>query len=452
MFDSANPVNPVASSPGAQAAQPCDAPDTEELQRLLTRLASCDGAGAGEADLVDHLTVLEQLKSAAAAAQARVTATLDATRCRAEAARDVPVRERCRGLGAEVALARRDSPARGSRHLGLARALVHEMPHTLAALTRGDISEYRATLVVKETATLSREHREQVDRQLADTLTTSGDRAVAAAARAIGYRLDPGSVLRRTRGATADRHVTLRPAPDTMTYLTGFLPVAQGVACKVALDQHAETLRAAGDPRSRSQIVADVLVERLTGQATADATNVEINLVMTDTMLLDDDHSPAHLHGYGPIPAALARKITRDADRAWVRRLYTSPDRSALVAMDSRRRTFTGGLRHFLVLRDQTCRTPWCDAPIRHVDHITPDADGGPTSADNGQGLCESCNYTKQLAGWLSRLRSDEADGVHTVETTTPTGHRHRSHPPPPTRRIDIFSPLEEEILKIIAA
>ncbi len=86
------------------------------------------------------------------------------------------------------------------------------MPDTHAALTRGEISEYRATLMVKETALLSRADRRQVDAELAGRLAGLGDRAVAAAARKIGYRLDPGSVLRRTRGARGDRHVGLRPA------------------------------------------------------------------------------------------------------------------------------------------------------------------------------------------------------------------------------------------------
>ena len=98
----------------------------------------------------------------------------------------------------------------------------------------------------------------------------------------------------------------------------------------------------------------------------------------------------------------------READHAWLRRLYTTPDRSSLVAMDSRRRTFTGGLRRFLVLRDQVCRTPWCDAPIRHLDHVRSDIEDGETSAGNAQGLCESCNYTKQIAGWLARSLADE--------------------------------------------
>ena len=45
--------------------------------------------------------------------------------------------------------------------------------------------------------------------------------------------------------------MTLRPAPDTMTLLTGFLPVAQGVAAYAALTRDADQLKQHGDPRSR---------------------------------------------------------------------------------------------------------------------------------------------------------------------------------------------------------
>lgn len=405
-------------------------PPREELRGLLSRCAAIDGSGLPEAELIDHLGLLEQLKSAAAAAQARVTATLVATRSRAEAEAGVPVGKRCRGLGAEVALARRDSPARGGRHLGLATALVHEMPQTLAALTRGQISEWRATVMVRETAVLTREHRSQVDAELAGRLSMLGDRGVAAAARTVGYRLDPGSVLRRARGAHADRRVGLRPAPDTMTHLTGFLPVAQGVACKVALEKHADRLRAQGDPRTRGQLMADALVERVTGVGEAGSVDVEVQVVMTDTSLLGDDHTPARLAGYGPIPAGIAHDLVRAADRAWLRRLFTGPDSSGgsgLVAMDSRRRLFTGGLRRFVVTRDDVCRSAWCDAPIRHVDHVLRVADGGRTRAEDAQGLCEACNYAKEAVGWRAR-RPPGRSGV--VETTTPTGHRYVTRPP----------------------
>ena len=88
--------------------------------------------------------------------------------------------------------------------------------------------------------------------------------------------------------------------------------------------------------------------------------------------------------------------------------------------MDSRRRAFDGELREFIVIRDQVCRTPWCDAPIRHADHSVRASEGGETSAENGQGLCEACNYAKEAAGWQALpLPSDR----HAVLITTPTGH-----------------------------
>lgn len=98
--------------------------------------------------------------------------------------------------------------------------------------------------------------------------------------------------------------------------------------------------------------------------------------------------------------------------------------------MDSRRREFPAALRKFLVIRDEVCRTPWCDAPIRHADHIIRDADGGSTSADNGQGLCEACNQAKEALGW--DVSASRAGPAAAVTLRTPTGHSHTSTCPDP--------------------
>jgi hypothetical protein len=208
--------------------------------------------------------------------------------------------------------------------------------------------------------------------------------------------------------------------------------VKQAVAAYAALTREADTARAAGDPRSRSQVMADTLVQRLTGQATADGVPLAIGLVITDRTLLHGGNEPAHLPGYGPVPAALARRwVTVDPDVAiWLRRLYTHPATGDLVAMDTRARAVTGGLRRFVWLRDDTCRTPWCDAPIRHTDHPHPHANGGATSAVNSQGLCEACNYTKQAPSWHARP-SPTPGRRHTITTITPTGHSYHSTAPP---------------------
>jgi Domain of unknown function (DUF222)/HNH endonuclease len=404
---------------------------------------------AGEAALVERIAELERIKSAAAAGQARAAAALDAARRAAEAAAGVPAARRGRGVASEVALARRDSPARGGRHLGFAKALVHEMPHTLAALECGALSEWRATLIVRESACLDVEDRRTLDAELcaeAAGLDGMGDARVATAAKAIAYRLDPHAVVDRAAKAENERTVTIRPAPDTMTYLTALLPVAKGVAVYAALRREADICC---DGRSRGQVMADTLVERVTGRQAAVPTPIAVNLVLSDDTLLGGDGTPAEICGYGPIPAAVARAMVSNTladrrSRATLRRLYAHPRSGALVAMESRARLFPRGLAAFIGLRDQRCRTPYCDAPIRHRDHAQPWAEGGPTTAGNGLGACERCNYTKEVAGWRVSTSVDE-NHTHTAEFTTPTGRTYRSTAPPRAPTITI-SHLEVRI------
>jgi hypothetical protein len=96
--------------------------------------------------------------------------------------------------------------------------------------------------------------------------------------------------------------------------------------------------------------------------------------------------------------------------------------------MDSRARLFPPGLRRFIQTRDDTGRTPYCDAPIRHLDHIIPWHENGPTNSTNGAGLCEACNHTKETPGWTVKPRPGPR---HTIEINTPTGHNYHSAAPP---------------------
>ena len=91
-----------------------------------------------------------------------------------------------------------------------------------------------------------------------------------------------------------------------------------------------------------------------------------------------------------------------------------------MVAIDPKRRLFGPSLARLLQFRDQVCRVKYCSAPLRHRDHAVPHRDGGPTNADNGQGLCERDNQVKELPGW--RVEVQPGDHHRTV-TTTPTGH-----------------------------
>ena len=468
-----------------------------------------DAEAAMRVQLIDHIRALEELKGSICAAQARAAAVFDESSRRSNARAGIKAEQRGRGVAAQVALARRESPHNGARLLGLARILSTEMPHTLRALSSGVISEWRATILVRETACLTLADRQKIDELVAgdqEELGRLGDRKLIARIKSLSYGLDPHSVVNRAAKAASERFVSCRPAPDTMAYVSALLPVAQGVGVMAALTRAADRARAAGDPRSKGQVMADTFVELLTGQARAEDLRVEVQLLMTDRTLLHgilppaavgaaagqpgeparvagggpggcpgafvpSGAEPAVLAGYGIVPAQWARDLIRNAQAStgngnrgaegsnrvtevraaeggsggrgqpwphrreprsevWLRRLYTAPDSGRLTAMDSRARRVPDGLARLIAARDQICRTPWCGAPIRHYDHIKPFREGGPTSAENIQGLCEACNQAKEAPGWTAR-GEDPTLCRHTVVTTTPTGHVYRSTAPP---------------------
>lgn len=419
--------------------------DVRVMQRMLVEAATGEHGVATEdpAARVELLRALEELVSAATAVKAVVALEHHRAAYDDDARAGVPAGRRGRGVEVELGLAVRESPARARTFLGAARAWCTEMPHTFAALRSGQLSPWRATLLAKETAHLPVEDRAQVDAEICADVTELeglGTAALVARVRRRAAELDPAAAVARARRAAGDRTVSIRPAPDAMTYVTALLPVAQGVAVHAALCRAADSARAGGDGRSRGQLMADVLVERATGQASADAVPVTVDLIVSDATLIGGGHGSALVLGSvggsapaTPVPAQIARELVAqglDTDAAWLRSVYVDPG-GRVTATTSSARFYAGGLADLLRLRDQgMCRTPYCDAPLRHLDHVVRAADGGPTTADGGQGLCEACNQAKEALRLQQAVDPDAPR--HEVVTTTRTGHRYRSRAPAP--------------------
>lgn len=435
----------VARTAGAAAVS---APSVEEIEAFARRLAA-DAVGLDDAERIDRLAALETLRCATEAAQSETVADFVVSQRQAAADRGVPAARRDRGLANQVALALRQSPRRGQQQVSLAMILRTELAHTRAAHRAGRIDSFKATLIARETGCLEAADRARVDEQLCSdpgVVERLSPRQLAWRVQRAAAELDAASVARRRRRAEADRHVSLRPAPDVMTWLGALLPVKAGVAVHSTLHREARSAKAAGDPRTIGQLMADILVQRvvhpgLSTSATAAAAVAEpvppstvstvpvmANLIVRDTVLLGDEDGAGWVEGQGFVPGDLIRTWVADnlesGHDAWVRRLYEQPSTGKLVAMDSKSERFQGGLADFLRLRDRTCRTAGCGAAIRHGDHVEPRSRGGPTTADNGQGLCECCNYAKEADGWTARTIPGPR---HTVETTTPTGHTYTS-------------------------
>ncbi len=425
----------TAAALESEAALPRLSP-AAEVALFRERLSMIAVDELTDAERLELVTELERLKGGTSATQARA---VDAVRESREATRP---QDAARSVGSEVALARRESPTLGDRFVGLSRVLVHEMPTTMAALTRGEIGERHAVEVARETATLTREDRAEVDRRLAALGGRLSPRALGRAARRVAAELDAASVVRRIEAAAASRRVTVRPAPDGMAYLTVLAPLRDTVGAYACLRARAhavvggQALDEEPEGRGVGAVMADTATRLLSGRAVGQVQPVEVHLVVTDRALLgtgDPDRSvmePARIPSHGPVPAPVARAWVRGADEGsvWLRRLYTSPDGRDLVAMDSRRRLFTGLLRRMLVLRDDVCATPWCDAPIVQADHTHPARDDGSTSYTNGSGLCARCNQVKEAPGWqVHVVRGSPRE----IEIKTPAGHAYRSLAPP---------------------
>jgi len=245
---------------------------------------------------------------------------------------------------------------------------VEDMPHTLAALGAGVISEADATRVVRATTGLTGAQRTQVDHGLrADLGTTCTDRLAGLAAAAT-CQVAPGEVAARRKAAETDRRVRVRPAVDQMAWLSALLPVKDALACQAALAAAADSAaaaaqsgtRAGAGPVCRDRVMADTLVERVTGRSRAqDPLGVCVNLLMGFDTLFGD--IPAHVPGYGPVPADLGREWVTAGDPTGpqLRRLFTHPGTGDIVGMDSRARRYPGLLARLILFRDHTCRTPW---------------------------------------------------------------------------------------------
>ncbi|WP_238220822.1 HNH endonuclease [Tsukamurella pulmonis] len=341
------------------------------------------------------------------------------------------------GVAAELALALHLSPHTAAKFLARAVELERHLPHTRARLHDGDLAPEAIPVIIGGLAHLDIADRQTADQQLcADpaTLAGMGLKQLAAHVEQVAYALDARATVDRNASAEKDRTVTIRPLPEGMARVSLLLPLAQAVGAYAHLRKHADTLLGHGtELRTRGQIMADTAFARLTGRASIDGQPVLVNLTIPATVLLGDRPGTAHLDGGGTMPAEIARNLVGRATAtglAWVKRLYITPESGAIVAMDSRQRLFPDGLADMIRARDRYCRTPYCDAPIAHSDHVVPHARGGPTSFENGQGLCAACNYAKEAEGWTSTVGPDPS-GRHTVETRTPTGHVHRSTAPP---------------------
>jgi len=289
------------------------------------------------------------------------------------------------------------SPTRARTQLRIGRDLHAGLDRVRELFAAGELDQPKVAAIVGAAAHLDAAERAQVDARLsAHDLPALGLRRVTDLTRMIVAEVAPEKFAERARTARRDRHVTISPAGDGMALLRAYLPAEQGILCYAALRKAVTEHWVSPDPvtRTRAQIMADTLVERLTGTEPAEpVAAVELQvLVPIETLVGTDGPLPAELPGFGPVPAEF---LTEPGHTTW-RRLITED--GIVIGADSRRRTFTGVLAEMIRSRDRgRCTTPHCDAPIQHLDHLHRWSDGGTTTLANGAGKCAFHNLVREI-------------------------------------------------------
>ena len=270
-----------------------------------------DPGALSEAERIDLLVVLEEQKRWFEAAQIRVLAVMQQ--------RDT---SKLKLAQESVSLALQVSLRSAQDKLARAQTLVGELPKTLAAVSSGAISSEHAGVIAEAAWRLPDDPALPPALEDAVLPPLLDGRCVTVPmlrqrVRRAGMALDPVTAEERRKRALADRAVGYVPGEDGLASLPIVLgaPEAQLIYTRLT---SAATLLPPEDPRTMDQKRADLLADAVLTGLPVDGLPVmqgrrpAINVVVSADTLLGLDDQPAHLTGYGPITAELARRLAAD--------------------------------------------------------------------------------------------------------------------------------------------
>ncbi|QHC65908.1 DUF222 domain-containing protein [Rathayibacter sp. VKM Ac-2759] len=333
-----------------------------------------------------------------------------------------------------------------TRNLELAQLLFEDLPLTRAALSEGRLLWEAIEAICDAAATLPATARGALDERAVEVaLTKNLTQLRRAVARMRDELHDEPLAVRHVR-ARQDRGVWVSPEIDGMATVCALLPAPVAMSAYNRLDRIARTLRdgdaeASGDERTLAQLRADALADLLCDGDIAGTTPVDdgpaapptfvpgvradVRLTLAASTASGADDAPAHLDGYGLIPADTARELVGVG--ASFTRILTDPDTGIVASVGRTHRVPPHRMRLHLQLRDQTCRFPGCTRPAStsEADHTLEWRNGGDTALANLLSLCTAHHHVRHGDRWTYRLHPDG-----TAEWTTPTGRRVTTRPP----------------------
>ncbi|WP_181770956.1 HNH endonuclease signature motif containing protein [Amycolatopsis pittospori] len=332
-----------------------------------------------------------------------------------------------RSMTEEVALRFSVTRNRAFLLLEIACALVRRLPHTLAALERGDIDLFKASRVTRLTREVSDEVAAQVDAWMANRLAERDPEAIRRSVSHAVQKFDPAGYRERAAKKRAARHVSLKHEDETMSSLSGYLPAEVASSIYASMSRAAKARRFKDKSRTLGQHRADIFAERLLAEERRGKLRAHIHVYVDFLTLVGARNDPAFLAGYGPIPDWLAREIASDPGSTWSR-LITDPATGQLLEAGADKYRSPASLARLIKARDRECTQPGCHRPAEssEIDHIVGRARDGRTNHHNCHVYCKGHNLLREEPGW-----SAEPTGNGGMIITTPSGHRYETAPEP---------------------
>ena len=470
--------------------------DSEVGPGLAAEIAAADPASLDDAELLALAVAAQRLTGWATSVQLSAAAAFAAARPVRPDGIDHPDVTGCSWWAVdELATALAATRGQARDHIERGQLLV-QLPATRELLASGQITQYKAVLVLEQAVELSDTGKARLDARMASRLVDKTTTQIRRAANRAVLAIDPSAAVRRRARAHKERGVWFNPHPETgMTQLTALLPAAWASQLEQRLRDLADAAKTPGDSRTLAARMADVLVDLSmlnphtrrpdvcrhdhaatqsadragstatdsqptsgtgtttdtgatsdTGTSTTGDTGANgdagyqhlaaepadeadrddydwrdrqdadlpgkgcghavdtatvIHVTVSAATLLGADHEPGHLAGYGPIDAALARRIAHEPHATW-RRILTDPISGAVLDVGHKTYRPPAEMHRHVRTRDRTCRFPGCvrDASRCQQDHTIPYATGGPTAAHNLGELCVHHHRLKHHAGW----------------------------------------------------
>jgi hypothetical protein len=190
-------------------------PSAAEIQAFTARMSGASASAMTDAERIDFLRAAEELKCVLEGAQAEVSVAFDASQRAEQARAGVRAERQGRGVAAQIALTRRVSHHRGKKLLHLATRL-QDLPETRDALRAGRITEFKASIIARDTECLSPDLRARVDLAIAgdpewlESLGSDSSRPRCASS-PTGSTRRPSSTARRRRSPTVGSRLGRHP-------------------------------------------------------------------------------------------------------------------------------------------------------------------------------------------------------------------------------------------------